>query len=148
MDQRGKHQKRPEKLSNDTLEKIKNHIATFKERGNHYSMKDSQKLYLPEELNVTKMFQTFKDLHPTCVVLYESYRAILNTNFNISFGYPRTDTCSACDEHLPKTKCLENQQVKSETDESKQVTSDEMKKLSILQKIHLAKAFYMNKKKI
>lgn len=33
---------------------------------------------------------------------YESYRHIFNTQFNISFGYPRMDTCSTCDTYLVK----------------------------------------------
>lgn len=39
-------------------------------------------------------------------VSYETYRTIFNTEFNISFGYPRTDTSSACDEFTMKAKAL------------------------------------------
>ena len=35
-------------------------------------------------------------------VSYESYRTIFNGCFNISFGYPRVDTCSKCDELIAK----------------------------------------------
>ena len=40
----------------------------------------------------------FNHLHPDLQVSYETYRKIFNSDFNISFGYPRTDTCSKCDE--------------------------------------------------
>lgn len=40
-------------------------------------------------------------------VSYETYRNIFCTDFNIAFGYPRTDTCSICDEFIAKTKALE-----------------------------------------
>ena len=33
---------------------------------------------------------------------YESYRTILDGSFNISFGYPRADTCSKCKELIAK----------------------------------------------
>lgn len=63
-------------------------------------------MYLPEDLNV-KMFIMFKEKHPTIVVSYETYRCILNLEFNISFGYPCTDTCTTCDEFLNKLKHLQ-----------------------------------------
>ena len=34
---------------------------------------------------------------------YETYRVIFKTEFNISFGYTRSDTCSTCDEFIAKT---------------------------------------------
>ena len=40
----------------------------------------------------------FKIQQPNSKCKYEVYRRILNTEFNISFGYPRKDTCSKCDE--------------------------------------------------
>lgn len=39
--------------------------------------------------------------------LYETYRQIFNKNFNIGFGYPRTDTCSTYDEFKVQIKNLE-----------------------------------------
>ena len=60
--------------------------------------KKTRRLYLPEELNTTKMFDLFKIKYGNNKLLYEFYRNIFNTNFNISFGYPRTDSCSKYDE--------------------------------------------------
>ena len=31
------------------------------------------------------------------MLIYDSYRDIFNRKFNISFEYPRKDTCSTCD---------------------------------------------------
>lgn len=39
--------------------------------------------------------------------LYETYRQIFKNNFNIGFGYLRTDTCSTCDEFTVQKKNLE-----------------------------------------
>lgn len=75
------------RLNND------DHIS-FNGRGAHYFTKDSSKKYLPEDLNVSKMHKLFKEKYPDVKVSYESYRTVFNNHFNISFGYPRTDTCS------------------------------------------------------
>lgn len=52
------------------------------------------------------MFMMFKEQNHTIAVSYEIYRCILNSEFNISFGYPRTDTFTTCDECLAKLKTL------------------------------------------
>ncbi|CAH2217170.1 jg12078 [Pararge aegeria aegeria] len=72
-----------------------------------YSLHDSSKTYLPEELNLKKMHAMFLQDNQSVSVSYETYRHIFCTDFNIAFGYPRTDTCSICDEFMAKTKALE-----------------------------------------
>lgn len=161
IDQRGKHSNRPLKLSDDTRNKIKEHISSFKGRGSHYSAKDSQKKYLPEELNIKKMWEMFKMMHPANGVSYETYRTIFTTDFNIAFGYPRTDTCSTCDEYLAKIKSLEHEKNKrnenlvqtsanktQKTDETKEEMTAELKQLTTSHDLHLrkAKSFYSIKK--
>ena len=87
-DQRGKHSNRPNKLSEDVRQKIHHHIESFRGRQSHYSRDKSRRIYLPDDLNVTKMFTQFTELHPNERLLNETYRNIFNTNYNISFGYP------------------------------------------------------------
>lgn len=151
-DQRGKHRNRPNKLADATFQKIYTHISSFKGRGSHYSTKDSKKIYLPEELNVNKMFKMFKELHPSCKVSYETYRTTFVKNFNISFGYPRTDTCSTCDEYLSKKKVLKFEAEKADTgptagcsknekpNKSRDILLNEIKELTTMHEVHLAKA--------
>lgn len=43
------------------------------------------------------MYSMLKEIHPSVKISYDTYRTVFNTKFNISFGYPRTDTCSTCD---------------------------------------------------
>lgn len=66
-----------------------------------------------------------------------TYRQIFNTKFNLSFGYPRKDTCSACDEFQAKLKSLN-----SERDH------EEIRKLTDQNNLHKRKAqtFYDFKK--
>lgn len=104
-DGRGKHGHH-KKLKEDIHAIVYDHINSFKARLSHYSMRDTQKKYLPEELNITKMFNMFKEKNSGVQVSYDSYKLIFNTKFNLSFGYPRTDTCSTCDEFNAKLRCL------------------------------------------
>ena len=52
------------------------------------------------------MFDLFKIKYGNYKLSYESYRNIFNTDFNISFGYPRTHTCSKCDEFKIKIEAI------------------------------------------
>lgn len=61
-------------------------------------------MYYSEELNIKKLFMMFKEQHRTVAISYETYRYILNSEFNILFGYPRTYTCTNYDEFLVKLK--------------------------------------------
>lgn len=92
-DNRGKHKNRHHAISYETKNMNIDHITILKGGESHYRLKDSRKIYLPEELNITKKQNPWvKDS------LYETYRQIFDNNFNIEFGCPRTDTCSTCDE--------------------------------------------------
>lgn len=106
VDKRGKQASRHRKLALALSNQIQEHIASFRGRLSHYSLHDSKKIYLSEELNITKMFEMFKEKYPAVSVSYDTYRNIFNTKFNISFAYPRTDTCSICDEFKAKIKTL------------------------------------------
>ena len=115
-DQRGKHGNRPNSLSEATVEKIKNHIKSYKGRVSHYALHDSTRIYLPATLSLSKMHKNFQEINPDLKVSYETYRKIFNTKFNIGFGHPRKDTCSTCDKfhceinHL-RSKISSNQDV-------------------------------------
>ena len=133
-DKRGK-QPSANKTPAEILTKIRNHIKTFDAQKSHYSLKDNpNRRYLPEYLNVKRMWKS-------CVRLYEpekwaelqsgkkysgmikewQYRRIFQDEFNLSFGYPRTDTCGKCD--LLQTK------LSIETDiQEKMKVQDELKK--------------------
>ena len=77
-------------------------IKSFKGRESHNSRNKSRRLFLPDTMNISKMFSLFIETNPDVSVSYESYRTIINGSFNISFGYPRADTCSKCDELIAK----------------------------------------------
>ncbi|KAL4713396.1 hypothetical protein ACJJTC_010381 [Scirpophaga incertulas] len=112
-DCRGRHSNRPHKLGDDVKEKIKQHISRFPADQSHYSRnKNMHKLYLSPLLNVTKMHCLYlemceeEQLPPRFKITRSTFNKIFVTEFNLSFGYPRSDTCStydaggSTDEHL------------------------------------------------
>lgn len=151
-DQRGKHFNRPRKLSDDKKIAVMNHIKSFKGRKGHYNLADSRKIYLPEELNINKMYSLYCEKHQNLKVSYETYRTIFSTEFNLAFGYPRKDTCSVCDEFQVKIKNLElEKSCLSETNNASELLrlQQTQKQLETENKLHKMKAetFYKRKKK-
>ncbi|PSN52493.1 hypothetical protein C0J52_11211 [Blattella germanica] len=148
-DMRGKHGNHQHKLSVETVSIIRQHINSFKGRKSHYSLNDSSKTYLPEEMNITKMLQMFKCKYPDVKVSYETYRDIFSKDFNIAFGYPRTDTCGECDEYIAKRKSLEAEIKMKSSQEEIQSLSCEINKLELNNTVHKkkAEAFYSRKRR-
>ena len=103
-DKRGKHTNRPRNLSGADKLSIIQHITSFRSRKSHYSRRQQNKVYLPEDLNGRKMFTMYREKYPQSKASYNSYLKVFNTSFNICFGYPRCDTCSACDTFVAKLK--------------------------------------------
>lgn len=126
-DLRGKHEKRPNRLSPDTIFKINAHINSFPKCQSHYSRSDNSNVqYLSPLLNVSKMYKLYlekneqeifemiqkgeKNMKP--IVKYHYFSKYFKSNFNLSFGFPKTDTCQTCDqlknvidhETIPETK--------------------------------------------
>lgn len=132
----GKNYKR---LTTDILDCVKSHIASFKTRQSHYSLKDNKnRSYLPEDLNIKKMYRMFLEINPTKRISYQTYREVFKKKFNIGFGYPRTDTCSQCDQFNVLMKAAEK------INDNLQ----EVKKLKREKELHLrkAQAFYDKKR--
>lgn len=145
-DKRGRHHNRPNRLPEQTVNKVKEHIASFKGRTSHYTYAKTKKIYLPEELNLTKMHKLYMEKYSENPISYEQYRKIFVSNFNISFGYPRSDSCSICDEFLAKLKVLEKEKLLDEAHRCK--IEQEKRRLTIDNEVHKKKAetFYERKR--
>lgn len=132
------------------VELVEEHIRSFKGRVSHYSLKKSRKLYLPETLNIKKMYLFFREKHPARKISYESYRLIFTTKFNIGFGYPRSDTCSYCDEVKVRKASLETQlkNIGADNQEKKSVMEKQLRTIETEHKLHKLKAetFYNRKR--
>lgn len=114
FDSRGKHDNRPSKTPDEILFLIRQHIKSFRARQSHYSRRDNpEKVFLPEELSVKKMHKMFlQEIH--IQVSYHVYYNIFKNDFNISFGVPRTDTCSRCDELILKIESATDDNIKQQ----------------------------------
>lgn len=145
--ERGKHGTRPWRIAEDSLNLIRNHISSFPARNSHYGLKDSKKVYLDESLNISKMYDFFKKANPDIKASYEIYRTVFNNEFNIGFGYPRTDTCSFCDEHHVTLKALELERKNSSDPVRVQELATEISKVKTEIEVHKRKAdtFYSRK---
>lgn len=97
IDQRGKHKNRGKnKLSDETYDAMK--FFQFFERKKSSLQSEGYKENLPSgKPNVKKLLSMFLEKYPEIEISYETFREHFATNFNIGFGYPRTDTCSTCD---------------------------------------------------
>ena len=131
-DNRGKHTVRPHTISDEHREKVRDHIAAFPRWQSHYSRGDNQKReYLPEGLSIAQMYRLYVAKHePQAdkpIVKEWLYRKIFNEQFNLSFGYPRSDTCQLCDE---LKIAIPNASLQSEQDELRLKLSEHQLKAS------------------
>ncbi|CAH1114871.1 unnamed protein product [Psylliodes chrysocephalus] len=119
-----------------------------KRRQSHYSLSDSSKIYVSEELNIRKMYKMYCQLQNSKNLSYETNRSLFNKEFNISFGYPRTDTCSTCDEFLAKIRCLETEKREQKNAEDVIKIEKKIKDLRTENKVHKRKAatFYESRR--
>lgn len=139
-DGRGMHQNRPNRLPENIVAQIEEHIRSFPKRRSHYGRKDnSRKYYLAAHLNISKMHLLYLEkyepdmyllkidghtIHP--VVKYDFYANYFNHNFKMSFGRPRVDTCQTCDDYVNK--------IAASTDDL------ERRSLMTLKELHVRKA--------
>ena len=145
-DRRGKHNNRPLKVSEELHQKVREHILSFPARQSHYSRHDNRgRLYLSPDLSIARMHQMFLAEHdPTYVACMERRReALINhqpadseeikpivsehyyhdvfvTEFNIHFGFPRSDTCSTCDSLRVRIDATENEEDKAKLEKELQ----------------------------
>lgn len=146
LDKRGKHVNRGNKINEQIVFQIQTHIESFPARESHYSrIKNDSMRYLSPDLNMMKMYELYlikyenekwnqmqenNNIKP--IVSYDFYRKYFSTNYKLSFGYPRVDTCQTCDR-------LQNLIAAEKDNELK-------KKLETEKQLHVSKAevFYVD----
>ncbi|GFO12735.1 vitamin B12-dependent ribonucleotide reductase [Plakobranchus ocellatus] len=126
------------------LMNLRDHISSFRRRQSHDSKERTRRLYLPQDLNIHKMYLLFNENHLDGSLSYESYGTIFNTEFNISFGYSKSDTCSAYDQFKAKIEVL----TKTSTDTPNEAVRRELEQLTNQRDLHqrMAETFYRRKK--
>lgn len=147
IDNRGTHKNRPHKTSVETEKAVMEFFSSLKGRKAHYSLHDTKKVYLPENLNVKKLLALFMEKYPNIKISYEKFRETFVGHFNISFGYPRTDTCATCDEQKAKESVIQKSLENSSGDDRAKLEND-LNDLQNQMKLHKLKAewFYRRKR--
>lgn len=99
-DRRGKV---PPKNKTNEIDKlfVRDFINKFPRYRSHYCRKLSDRFYLSPGLNLMKLYREYELLcdfeNRTCLKEH-MFRHIFNTEFNLHFKRPKTDTCKTCDE--------------------------------------------------
>ncbi|KAJ8942213.1 hypothetical protein NQ314_010113 [Rhamnusium bicolor] len=99
-----------QRLSDEMRIAIRNHIQRFPCLESHYSRNRSKEKYLGGELNISRMYSLFKGeclqkhIREAEIPKQWVYTDIFNTEFNLFFKAPVTDTCDLCDEFIIKLK--------------------------------------------
>lgn len=91
------------KINQERISNIKQHINQFPKYVSHYSRKKNPKCkYLDPGLTIKKMYTLYQELCAGKRIQPEKesyYRHIFNTQFNLRFHRPLTDTCGVCAIH-------------------------------------------------
>ena len=101
-DKRGKHGHH-RRITDQVKQQIEDHIRSFPVMKSHYSRShdNRRRKYLSPILSVADMHELYVKKYETGarspVVSYSFYLKYFNENFNLCFGYPKTDTCGTCD---------------------------------------------------
>ena len=134
IDKRGKHAN-PRATTEEVKQQIHQHIMSFPTIESHYGREKSTKgrKFLSSHLSVAQMHELYlesyePEIHAKLkrgesaqpLVKYEYYLEYFNTNFNFSFGLPKSDTCATCDELNVKISDSANSEEKHKYQDQKQ----------------------------
>ena len=78
---------------------VKTHINSFPKMESHYCRKSTKRQYLASNLNITRMYELYKDQQKSKNKLFVRqavYRTIFLTEFNLGFHIPKKDQCKLC----------------------------------------------------
>lgn len=85
--------------SDETRERIRNHIKSFPTVPSHYCRQSTVRQFLLGDLSIQIMHELYKKRCEEAQVTAEKYwlyREIFNTEFNLAFHVPRKNLCDHC----------------------------------------------------
>ncbi len=97
-DKRGHHEP-PNKLPENVLEKIREHIDSFPTIESHYCRRDTRRLYFSADLSIQKLYDLYREKQladQAQIASLSVYKAIFGKEYNIGFYHPRKDQCQTC----------------------------------------------------
>lgn len=90
----------------DKRNKVKEFIGQLKATESHYNRSKSKRLYLPANLNITRLWKMYNsEVDEKFNVRRSFFYNIFSKDFNVGFGSPASDVCSFC---FRKKKELKN----------------------------------------
>jgi len=156
---RGKHVSRRRRYPQTVLSKVVEHIGLFPVETSHYSRNSNpNRKYLSPVLNINKMYKLYRtwcqEQGLKQIVSGRKYRDIFNTQFNLGFGSPKSDTCSTCDsedsismEHKRRADkaflAMKNDRIQAQTTDDVTFLTFDMQKTMPLPKLTTSVAFYL-----
>nr|CAI5830759.1 unnamed protein product [Callosobruchus analis] len=152
LDSRGRHSNRPHKIDQEVKDFVKTHINRFPVDESHYSRnRNPHKKYLSPLLNLKEYNQ--HNLPEKFKIKKCSYSKIFVTEFNLSFGNPKSGTCAICDagevneEHNENytagTKAIKADKEKAKTTDNLVYLTIDMQQTMPLPKLTTSKVFYL-----
>lgn len=127
QDNRGRHNNRPNKMNTSTEATIKTHIELFPKVQSHYTRATSNREYLSENLNISKMYRfytewfTEQNYSDVVMATKRQYETVFNSQYNYSFFKPKKDQCLSCS-------------IYEQSDESMKTTLEEKQRLHLQRK--------------
>lgn len=105
--------------SASSIAAVKSHIDSFPRMESHYCRRDSKKLYLASDLNISIMYRLYKQqLKEMQPVSYYVYKDIFRSyDPALSFYQPKKDQCTKCNAYnasLNKDPLKDGQHIKPE----------------------------------
>lgn len=100
-DMRGRHEPH-NKTSDELLEAVRLHIQSFPTMEPHYTRSNTARKFLGSKLNITKMYELYKDDAKSKGQGYVKsgiYRRLFCDEFNLSFHRPKKDVCGKCEQY-------------------------------------------------
>jgi len=120
----GKGAHKPHNFNIDIRTRILNHIKSFPLQESHYARKRTSRLYLSSSLNISKMYDLYKDYCHQNGFKDESSYWLYRTVFSetgLKFKLPYVDTCKTCDEFKIKSKHVFDEELQILNQKSKTI---------------------------
>jgi len=110
---RGFHNNRPNRLSEDLKQTIREDINSYATYLSHYkrNVGDPLRPYLHHSLKISEMIRNFKIRYPALIISDHAYRNEFRA-LGLRFGSLRSDTCKKCDEfYVSELDAVDDQEI-------------------------------------
>ena len=133
--------KKHHRTHSEAIEDVNRFINSIPTRESHYSQNDKAGVrYLDPTLNCTRLYQQYEEEYRDSLhglVRPSRFSKIFNFDFNLRFGYPRSDKCATCEMILLQKRRLRQLRTPYQT-EIDRLEEERQKHLSEAEKFYSA----------